>query len=48
MEAINDTYNELQGAREEQKTTGKLSVQTVLGLLSANENYAAALEVVNG
>ena len=48
MEAINDTYNELQGAREEQNTAGKLSVQTVLGLLSANENYAAALEVVNG
>lgn len=47
-EAINDTYKDMQEAREEQNAAGKLSVQTVLSLLSANENYAQALEVVNG
>lgn len=42
--AVNDSYNALKEARKEQNASNKLSLETVLGLLSSNAAYAEVLE----
>lgn len=48
FEAVNEGITRTSNAMDEQKKYGKLSAQTVLELLSADENYIDVLEVKDG
>ena len=43
--SVKDIYDQIDTARKEQNATGRLSVETVLDLLSSNEDYIQALTV---
>lgn len=45
--SVKDIYDQIDTARKEQNATGRLSVETVLSLLSSNEDYVQALTVEN-
>ena len=45
--SVKDIYDQIDIARKEQNATGRLSVETVLSLLSSNEDYIQALTVEN-
>ena len=48
MKNVSETYDTLADATKENNTLGHLSAQTVVDLISENENYATAMDVVDG
>lgn len=47
LSSVNDIFDQLASARKEQKASGKLSLETTLDLLAANEDYVNALSFEN-
>ena len=48
MDSVANSFATLEAAQEEYNSTGTLSVETVLDMLSADEDYLSVLEVENG